>query len=397
MTIDAVLVIQDLAVVMIVALAVALVFHALRLPLLVGFIVAGIIVGPYTPPSSLLHYPDVLSALAEIGIVFLLFGVGLEYPISRLRSIGRTATVIASVESLGTFAVGAVLGRVFGLGFLDCLFLGLAVSATSTIILSKLLEDLGVLRDREAGLILGVTVVEDVIVVSALGILQSAASTGQIPLLGTVLAVGLVVLFLALVLLVGPRTVPAFVRSLAGTGRSDLLLIGILGLAFGLSILSSLMGISVATGAFLAGVLVAESDLTERARDLMAPLRDAFGAIFFVSMGALMNVGLLPNFLLPLVVIVLGIIGAKSGLTYLAARTQKVDQLEARRSALTSATPAGELSLAVAKGGSDIGATSPILLPIVGAIVLVTALASPYIVRFAWRGRVSAAAHTDHS
>jgi monovalent cation:H+ antiporter-2, CPA2 family len=386
MTIDPVLVIQDLAIVMVVALAVALVFHALRLPLLVGFIVAGIIVGPYTPPASFLLYPDVLNALAEIGIVFLLFGVGLEYPISRLRSIGRTATVIALVESLGTFAAGTLLGRAFGLGFLDSLFLGLAVSVTSTIILSKLLEELGVLRDREAGLILGITVIEDVIVVSALGILQSAASTGRVPLLSTALAVGLVVLFIALVLTVGARTVPNLVRWLAQRGRSDLLLIGILGLAFGLSILSSFMGISVATGAFLAGVLVAESDFAERARDLIAPLKDAFGAIFFVSMGALMDIGLLPSFLLPLVVIILGVIGAKLGLTYLAARTQGVSGPQARRSALTMSTSRGELSLAIAKGGSDIGATSPIVLPIVGAIVLVTAIASPYIIRYAWRG-----------
>jgi CPA2 family monovalent cation:H+ antiporter-2 len=387
MAIDPTLVVQDLAVVMVIALGVALVFYLLRLPVLVGFIIAGIIIGPYTPPAYLLHYPDVLNSLAEIGIVFLLFGVGLEYPISKLRSVGRTATVIASAESLGTFAVGALLGRVFGLGVIDCLFLGLAVSVTSTVTLSRLLEEMGVLHDSEAGLILWITVIEDVIVVSALGILQSAATTGSIPLTSTAIAVGVVVLFLAVVLVVGPRVVPAYVRSLARTGRGDLFIIGILALAFGLSIVSSLIGVSVATGALLAGVLIAESDYSERARGLMIPLRDVFGAIFFVSIGALMDIDLLPNYLLPIVVIILGIIGAKLVLTYLAALSQKVDGPQAWRTALTMSTARGELSLAIAQAGAESGATSPVVLPLVGVIVLVTSLVSPFVVRHAWRDR----------
>ena len=394
-SINDVLVIQDLAIVMLVALAMALLFRWLRQPLLIGYIIAGMIIGPYTPPTSLIQYPDVLNALAELGIVFLLFAVGLEYPIARLRAVGRQSLVIALAESLSTFAAGFLVGQAFGFPYWDSLFIGLAISVTSTVILSSALEDLGVLRSGDASLVLGITVVEDVITVTILGILQSAAATGHLSPLDVAGSVALVVVFIAAVLLVGPRTISPLIDKVRETELKEILLIAILGVAFGLAIISSLIGISVATGAFLAGVLVAESNTQALAHEMMAPLKELFGAIFFVSMGALMDIALLPAYLLPIAAFLATAIGVKLGATYLASRQQRVLGPEARRTALTLSASGGELSIVVAKGGSDVGATGAFVLPFIGALTVVTTILAPFLIRRAWRGSRPATAPAE--
>jgi monovalent cation:H+ antiporter-2, CPA2 family len=385
MAIEDILVIQDLAIVVVVALAMALVFRWLRQPLLIGYIVAGIIIGPYTPPFSLIHYPDILEALAEIGIVFLLFAVGLEYPLARLRAVGRKAIVIALSESLATFAAGFLVGQAFGFTFYDSLFVGLAISVTSTVILSSVLEDIGVLRSPDASLVLGITVVEDIVTVTLLGILQSTAQNGHLSPVSIAISLLLVVVFIAGVLVVGPRTISPLIDRVREAEAGEILLLAILGVAFGLAIVSSLIGISVATGAFLAGVLVAESKSQARAHELMAPLKELFGAIFFVSMGALMDVGLLTAYLLPILAFLATAFGVKFASTYLAARRERLSAAEAQRTALTLSASGGELSIVVAKGGADIGATSTFVLPFIGALTIVTTLIAPFLMRYAWR------------
>jgi CPA2 family monovalent cation:H+ antiporter-2 len=176
----------------------------------------------------------------------------------------------------------------------------------------------------------------------------------------------------------------------ASTGRTDLLLVATLGVAFGLSILSNLIGISVATGAFLGGVLVAESRNQELARVRFAPLKDLFAAIFFVSMGALMDIALLPIFLIPLLALLVVALAVKWATTFLAARTAESAKSTSIRAAWCLSSSGGELSLVVAKGGLDVGATTALVLPLVGAFTIVTTFLRPYLVRFGWRaGAVS--------
>jgi monovalent cation:H+ antiporter-2, CPA2 family len=385
MTIDAVLVVEDLAIVLLVALAVALIFYRLGQPLLVGYVIAGIIIGPYTPPFGLLHYPDVVEALAQIGIAFLLFAVGLEYPLARLRQVGRASVVIATAESLATFAAGYALGTAFGFSVFDSLFLGLAIAVTSTVILSQALEDLGLLHRGETRLILGITVVEDLITVSLLSVLQETAVSGHLALPEVALALGLVGLFIGGTLLIGSRTVPVLVDRLAALRRPELLLLGVLGLALGLAYVSSALGVSIASGAFFAGVLVAESKSQAAAKELIAPFKQVFGAIFFVSMGALMDLRLLPAYALEIAAFLGVAISVKFVATYLAARQQRVEPREARLAAINLSASGGELSLVVAKGGEDVGAVGAFVLPFVGALTIVTTFLSPYLVRWAWR------------
>jgi len=385
MPIEAVSVIEDLAVVLVVALVVALLFYRLGQPLLVGYVIAGVIIGPYTPPFGLLHYPDVIEAFAQIGIAFLLFAVGLEYPLARLREVGRRSVVIASAEALSTFAAGVGLGLAFGFSVFDTLFLALAISVTSTVILSQALEDLGLLERAETRLILGITVVEDVITVSALSVLQSTAVSGHLEFSEVALALGVVAVFIGGTLGLGSRVVPWMVDRLAGLRRPELLLLGVLGLALGLAGISSVLGISVASGAFFAGVLVADSKSHDEAKRLIAPFKQVFGAIFFVSMGALMNFELLPRYALEIAAFLGTAISAKFLATYLSARQQRVAVAEARLTAINLSASGGELSLVVAKGGADVGVTSSFVLPFVGALTIVTTFLSPYLVRWAWR------------
>jgi monovalent cation:H+ antiporter-2, CPA2 family len=384
-SVEASLVIEDLAIVVLVALAMAIVFRLIRQPILIGYIAAGVIIGPYSPPFSLIHYPDILNALADIGIVFLLFAVGLEYPISRLRAVGRTALAIALSESLATFLAGFLVGQAFGFSFYDSLFIGLAISVTSTVILSSVLEDLGVFRSPDTSLVLGITVIEDIVTVSLLGILQSTAQTGHLSPGTILLSLGLVLAFIGLVLLLGPRTISPLIDRVRRSEMRELFLLGLLGLAFGLALVSSLIGISIATGAFLAGVMVAESKSQGVARDLVAPLKELFGAIFFVSMGALMDFGLLPRYILPIAAFLATAFGVKLLSSYLAARQQRIAASDARRTALTLSASGGELSIVVAKGGEDINATTAFVLPFVGALTLVTTVIAPYLIRYAWR------------
>jgi monovalent cation:H+ antiporter-2, CPA2 family len=387
MAAEEILVIQDLAIVMIVAVAMAALFRWIHQPLLLGYVIAGMIVGPFTPPFSLILYPDVLNDLAEIGIVFLLFAIGLEYPLARLRAVGRKALVIALSESLATFAAGTLVGRAFGFPFYDALFLGLAISVTSTVILSSILEDLGVLLAPDTSLLLGITVVEDVVTVTLLGILQSTAQSGHLSPLEIAGALAIVVAFIAGTLVIGSRTVPRLLDRMAGATHREIFLLTILGIAFSLAILSNLIGISVATGSFLAGVLVAESRSQATAHELMLPLKQLFGAIFFVSMGALMDIRLLPLYVLPILAFLGTAFGVKLLSTYVAARRQRVAAEDARRTALSVSASGGELSIVVAKGGTDIGAVGPFVLPFVGALTIITTVISPYVVRYAWRGR----------
>jgi monovalent cation:H+ antiporter-2, CPA2 family len=384
MALEAIQVIQDLAVVLVVALGMAVVSYLLRQPLVIGYILAGIIIGPFTPPFSFLTHPEVLNLFAEIGIVFLLFAIGLDFPIAKLRSVGRPAIIIAITESLGTFVLGFLVAGALGLPRFDSLFLGLAISVTSTVILSRILEELGVLQAYETKLVLGIAVVEDVVVVSVLAVLQSLATTGSIAFLSVGLSLLLVGAFVAGTIVLGSRSIPRLVDAVARTERPDLLVIAILAVAFGLSIVASLIGISVATGAFLAGVLVAESKSQARASALVTPLKSLFGAIFFVSMGALMNIGLLPAYVVPISILLATAYLAKYVLVYLAARSQRLPAATARRAASSFSALGGELALVVAKGGADVGVTSAFVLPMIGTMTLVTAFLSPYIVRVGW-------------
>lgn len=377
---------QDFAVIMIVASVMTLISYRLKQPVIIGYIIAGMIIGPYTPPFSLILNIDVLSLFAEIGVVFLLFVVGMEFPIQKLRELGRKILVIGISEAFGTFAIGILVGlNVLHYSLSDSMFLALAISVTSTVIIMRVLEEYDMIKEGASHILLSVTVVEDITIISMLAVLQSAASTGTPSPIEILSSIGIVLAFIGGVLVIGSKTVPKFINFVGRTNQHDILIVSILGIVFGLSVIAHEIGISVATGAFFAGVLIAESKVHSVTKVLATPIRDMFAALFFVSVGALMDISLIPIFIVPAIVLVLVSMASKFFTVFVASRSQKIDIVSSLKLGFGSASSGGELALVVAKGGADVGATSSFILPMVGTMTIITTFIAPYLIKMGWK------------
>ena len=377
---------QDFAVIMIVASVMTLISYKLRQPVIIGYIIAGMIIGPYTPPFSLILNIDILSLFAEIGVVLLLFVVGMEFPIQKLRELGRKILVIGITEAFGTFAIGTLVGlNVLHYSLSDSMFLALAISVTSTVIIMRVLEEFDMIKEGASQILLSVTVVEDITIISMLAVLQSAASTGTPSPIEILSSIGIVLAFIGGVLVIGSKTVPKFINFVGRTNQHDILIVSILGIVFGLSVIAYEIGISVATGAFFAGVLIAESKVHSVTKVLATPIRDMFAALFFVSVGALMDISLIPVFILPAAVLILVSMASKFFTVFLASRSQQIDIVSSLKLGFGSASSGGELALVVAKGGADVGATSSFILPMVGTMTIITTFIAPYLIKVGWK------------
>jgi CPA2 family monovalent cation:H+ antiporter-2 len=373
---------------MTVAAVMALISFKLKQPMVIGFILAGMIIGPYTPLFNFILNVEVLNLFAEIGIILLLLIVGMEFPLEKLRKIGRKALVIAISEALGTFVAGYIVGYyALNFSFFDSLFLALAISVTSSVLVMRVLEELNVIREEASLLILGVCVIEDIIIISMLAILQSLGSTGNLSISEIGISVGSVIAFIAAMIIVGSKIVPRVVNFIGRLNKPDLLIITILGIVFSLSYIAYEIGISIATGAFFAGVLIAESKVQVVSKVMATPIRDMFAALFFVSVGALMDITLLPIFILPAIILILVSIIAKFSAVFLAAKSQGFDRTTSIKTAFSLSSSGGELALVTAKVGSNIGVTSSFVLPMIGAMTIITTFLSPYIVKAGWKFR----------
>jgi CPA2 family monovalent cation:H+ antiporter-2 len=389
--------VQDFAVIMIVAAIMLGITYKLRQPMVLGYILAGMVIGPYTPPFSLIHDLDTVNAFAELGIIMLLFIVGTEFPIAKLRSVGRISVIVALFETVGTLLLSFLVAQALHLSFVDSIFLALAMSITSTVITIRILEELNMVRDKSTTLLLGISIVEDIIAIAALGIIESIAeqsmpglSVGNgLPILPIAISIMVITAFIGLVLVLGSRFIPRIIDKAGRLNDYALLLILILGLAFGLSFIANSLGLSVATGAFLAGVLVAESKSSPIARVITVPLRDIFAAIFFISVGALMDIGLVPFFILPAIVLMLTSFASKFLIVSVILTRVRYDTVAALRTGLGLASAKCELSLVVAKAGQEVAGANSAIFPIVGVVTLVTAFMTPYVLRFGTRLNLS--------
>jgi len=375
-------ILQDFATIMIIAAIMTIISYKLKQPLILGYIGAGIIIGPHTPPFSFISNIEVLNLFAEMGIILLLFTVGMEFPIRNLRKIGKKATVITVAEQIGTLIAGFFVGQALGFSFMDSLFLAVALSVSSTVVILKVLEELKILREEASNLTLGILIIEDIIILSIFALLHSTSVTGNISIMEIVIPIGISIVFIAGVLIIGSRTIPKLVDFVARTNQSDVLVVAVLGLAFGFAYLSNILGISVAVGAFFAGVLIAESKSHAVTSILTTPIRDMFVALFFVSVGALMDIKLIPVFIIPALLLVGVTSIAKFAIVYLTSRYEGFSKLTALQTGIgLSSSRGGEMSLIVAKGGIDIGVVSGFILPIVGTITLISTFLAPYLIR----------------
>ena len=385
-------IVQDFAVIMIIAAIMLIITYKLKQPMVIGYILAGMVIGPYTPPFTLIQSVETVNVFAELGIIMLLFVIGTEFPIAKLKSVSKTSIIVGIPESLGTLFIVFFIAQTLGFSFFDSVFIALAMSITSTVVTIKILEELNVVRDRSSVLILGILIIEDIIAVSALAILQSTASAGsdQVSIIQISLSIGVVLAFIGSILILGSKFIPGALDKVGKTNDYALLLIVILGLAFGLSFIAKALGLSVVIGAFLAGVLVAESKTANIAKVITIPLRDVFSALFFISIGALMNISLVPLFIVPAIVLIVSSFVSKLLIVIGVLQFRSYDSTTSLRTGLGLSASRGEMSLIIAKGGQDIGVISSSVLPILGVVTVITTFMAPYIIKFGNRVKFSA-------
>jgi len=377
-------VITDLAVLMVIASVVAFIFYKLKQPLIIGYLIAGIIIGPYTPPFNLIKQTDFLSVFAEIGVVLLLFTIGLEFPLRKLRSIGRVVIGVSAIEITLMLAVSWAVGTFLGWGFYDTLFLGAALASSSTTIIAKVLGDSGKLKEISSTIMLGILVVEDIVVVILLAMLQNSAATSTISVTSSLWLVVKLVVFIGGTLIVGGFFLPKAIDRFAKVENNELLYILMLGVCFAFAIMATQIGFSAAIGAFIIGVVIARSRLREEINREIGPFKIVFGAIFFVSMGALMDITQIATYWFPALVITLAVLGTKLVSCGFGTRLFGYDRKTSLRVGLGMAQ-IGEFAFIVAKTGQDLGVISNFLLPIIGVATIITAFITPYLIKFSYR------------
>ncbi len=389
--------ITDLAFIMIIGAVVTLAFFKIRQPLIIGYLFAGMLIGPLSPfwawilpeggPSTSLEGVGILSDIssfslfAEIGVILLLFVIGIEFPYAKIKSIGRVAVGVGTIGLFSTLGAIFYTATALGLQFMDALFIAAALSISSTAIIVKLLEEMGRIKKESSILVLGILIVEDVIAVILISSLQSIALVGTVSIESIIAVVAVAIILIVGTFTVGTRVIPPLIDRVASAERREILLLSVLGVCFGYALLANIVGLSVAIGAFLAGVLVAESKSAEVAKLLSSPIKDMFVAIFFISVGALMDVSQLENYIFVAIALIAVATGMKFGGNLIGNFIFRQKRGKALRSAFTLAAPRGEFSIIIVKVGVDMGVVSSFLFPLIGIISIITAFLSPYLIK----------------
>ncbi len=390
--------VTDLAFIMIIGAVVTLAFFKIRQPLIIGYLFAGMLIGPFSyfwswvlpeggPNADTIGGVGILSDIsalnlfAEIGVILLLFVIGIEFPYSKIKSIGRVAIGVGTIGLFSTLGVIFYTATALGMQFMDALFISAALSISSTAIIVKILEETGRIKKESSILILGILIVEDVIAVILISSLQSIALVGTVSIESIIAVVAVAIILIVGTFTIGTRVIPPLIDRVAAAEHREILLLSVLGVCFGYALLANIVGLSVAIGAFLAGVLVAESKSAEVAKLLSSPIKDMFVAIFFISVGALMDVSQLENYIFIAIALIAVATGMKFGGNLLGNFIFRQKRGKALRSAFTLAAPRGEFSIVIVKVGVDMGVVSAFLFPLIGIISIITAFLSPFLVK----------------
>jgi CPA2 family monovalent cation:H+ antiporter-2 len=372
--------IQDLAVIMLVAGVVTILFHRLKQPVVLGYIVAGFIIGPHTPPFGLIHDEDTIKTLAELGVIFLMFCLGLEFSLRKLFKVGATAFIAAFLEIILMIWIGYEIGRWFDWNTMDSLFLGAILAISSTTIIVKALNDLKMKNQRFAQLIFGVLIVEDILGIGIIALLSSIAVSGTVSSGEVFSTVGKLSLFMVVALVIGILLVPRLLEYVAKFESNEMLLITVLGLCFGFCLLVVKLEYSMVLGAFLIGAIMAESRQLLKIERLIEPVRDMFSAIFFVAIGLMIDPQILLQYAWPIAVITVAVVLGKMLSCGLGAFIAGNDGRTSLRVGM-GLSQIGEFSFIIAALGMTLQVTSDFLYPVAVAVSAITTLLTPYLIR----------------
>ncbi|MFN0159437.1 MAG: cation:proton antiporter [Bacteroidota bacterium] len=374
--------IQDLAVVMLVAGIVTVLFHRFKQPVVLGYIIAGVILGPYTPPFQLIQDELTIKTLAELGMLFLMFSLGLEFSMKKLARVGGTALIAALSEIALMIWIGYEIGGFFGWSTMDSLFLGAILAISSTTIIIKALDELGMKRERFAQMIFGILIVEDILAIGIIALLSAIATSGSVTA-GTVFGtIGQLSLFMVVALVLGILIVPRLLAFVAKFESKEMLLVTVLGILFGFCLLVTKLDYSIALGAFVIGAVMAESRQLLTIETLIEPIRDMFSAIFFVTIGLLLDPQVLVTYAVPVAVITVAVVIGKVFSCSLGTFLSGNDGRTSMRVGMGLAQ-IGEFSFIIASLGVTLNVTSNFLYPIAVAVSAVTTLLTPYLIKLA--------------
>lgn len=373
---------QDLAVIMIVAGFVTILFHRLKQPVVLGYIIAGVILGPHTPPFSFIHDEATVRTLAELGIIFLMFSLGLEFSIPKLFRVGPAAFVAASAEIVFMILIGYEIGQFFGWRPIDSIFLGAMLAISSTTIIIKALHELDMKKEKFAQLIFGILIIEDILAIGILALLSSMAVSGSLNTISVFVTLGKLLVFLVVTIVIGILTVPRLINYVAHFKSPEMLLITVLGLCFGFSLLVIRMDYSGALGAFLIGAIIAESKELKTIETLISPITNMFSAVFFVSIGLLVDPKIMLVYIAPITIITVAVVVGKVLTCSLGAFLAGQDGRTSMRVGMGLAQ-IGEFSFIIASLGIALHVTSPFLYPIIVAVSAITTLLTPYLIKVA--------------
>ena len=374
--------IQDLAAIMLIAGIITVLFHRFKQPVVLGYIVAGVIIGPHTPPFGLIQDEETIKTLAELGVVFLMFSLGLEFSLRKLSRVGATAFVAALSEIVLMIWIGYEIGRFFGWKSMDALFLGAILAISSTTIIVKALDELGMKRERFAQLIFGILIVEDILAIGIIALLSSLVVSGSVDAGDVFATVGKLSLFMVVALVLGILVVPRLLAYVAKFNSNEMLLVAVLGLCFGFCLLVIKLGYSIVLGAFVIGAVMAESRQLRTIERLIDPIRDMFSAIFFVAIGLLLDPKALVVYVVPITVITVAVVVGKVVTCSLGAFIAGHDGRTSMRVGMGLAQ-IGEFSFIIASLGLTLKVTSDFLYPIAVAVSAITTLLTPYLIKLA--------------
>ena len=374
--------IQDLALILTVAGIVTLIFKRLKQPLVLGYIVAGFLVSPHMPYTASVADAENVQLWADIGVMFLLFSLGLDFSFKKIIKMGASPIISAITIIFAMSMLGVCVGHAFGWSKMDCIFLGGMLAMSSTTIIYKAFDDLGLRQQQFAGLVMSVLILEDILAIVMM-VMLSAIASGNNPdggqMLGSVVKIGF---FLVLWLVVGIFAVPLFLRHVRKLINAEVLLIVSLGMCCCMAVVSTKVGFSSAFGAFIMGSILAETIEAEKIEKLVEPVKNLFGAIFFVSVGMLVDPDILMAYALPILALVFTILIGQAVFGSFAFMLGGESLKSAMRCGFSMAQ-IGEFSFIIASLGLSLGVISDFLYPVVVAVSVITTFLTPYMIRLA--------------
>ena len=374
--------IRDLALILMMAGVVTLVFKKLKQPLVLGYIVAGFLVSPHMPYTASVVDMKNIHLWADIGVMFLLFSLGLDFSFKKILKMGASPIISVVCIIFAMSMLGVIVGHSFGWSKMNCIFLGGMLAMSSTTIIYKAFDDLGLRQQQFASLVMSVLILEDILAIVMM-VMLSAIAGGNNPdggqMLGAIMKIGF---FLVLWLVVGIFAIPIFLRRVRKLINNEVLLIVSLGLCCAMAVISTGVGFSSAFGAFIMGSILAETSEAERIEKLVEPVKNLFGAVFFVSVGMLVDPQILIDYALPIFILVMTIIVGQAIFGTLSFMLGGESLKSAMRCGFSMAQ-IGEFSFIIASLGLSLGVIGDFLYPVVVAVSVITTFLTPYMIRFA--------------